>query len=436
MIKFPCHCGHKFEFDEEMAGRHVQCPDCGLLNDIPTLDDLRNMSEDGTYKLDAAPVIRDPEAFQTLHHVYTKDKTDAQGHDIDLRVTPEQVAAAGAPEIPLVASPGAPPVHPAPRYDPETGELIRELPVVNDQLPINPAAIPMARAALHYATADPARARHLGQPLLELFMPVNVVVMVCVLIAQLVEGTIPLALLLLLVMQVPSPLVGNVLFIPFPLLLICGVGVLAHYANVIEDTGPDERDELPRFLRNLSFREDIWRPFANFAAASILCFAPLFILRQYVSIETYRGLAVIVLLQLAGTAAFPLVLLTTTTSGSYLNLRPDRLLGTLRVIGKFYIWLVGVLLLTELCYTAGLITTALNTYLLFSQTHSSSWLTFGPLAYSLMCAGIYLMHYFCWEMGLAYRRNHHRFPWVLQRHIPGPAAPTASSRVPLPDDMR
>lgn len=434
MIKFPCRCGHKFEFEEEMAGRQVQCPVCGLLNDIPTLDDLRNMSEDGTYKLDAAPVIRDPEGFEKLHHVYTKDKTDAYGRDIDLRVTPEEISAAGAPEIPLVAHGSTPPKHAAPRYDPETGQLIRELPVLNDEPPVNPASIPIAKTALHYATTDRARPLHMARPLLELFQPVNVVVMAFVLIAQMLAGTIPLALLLVLLYQ--SLMIGFVLLLPFPLLLICGWGVLAHYANVIEDIGPDDRDELPRFLRNLSFREDIWHPFCNFAVASILCFGPMFVLRQYLSIQTYSGLAVILLLELAGTVAFPVVLLTTTTSGSLLNLRPDRLLETARIIGKFYFWLVGVLLLTEACYSTGLLTTAINTFILISRARTKSWLAFGPLAYSALCAGIYLMHYFCWELGLVYRRDHHRFPWVLQRHIPREAAPTASSRVPLPDDIR
>jgi hypothetical protein len=434
MIKFPCHCGHSFQFEDEMAGRQVQCPDCGRLNDIPSFDDLRSMSEDGTYKLDAAPALHEPGMFEKLHHVYTKDKVDANGQEIDLRVTPEEVAAAGEPPIPLAPQGTARPLITAPRYDPETGELIRELPILNDQAPINPASIPMAQAALHYATGQGSRAHHLARPLLELFMPVNVVVMVFVLVAQVVSGTIPLALLLLLIG--PGPMVAYIMLLPFPLLLLCGAGVLAHYSNVIEDIGPDDRDELPRFLRNLSIREDIWRPFANFAAASFLCFGPLFILWHFVEYWTWRGLLASLPLQLAASAAFPVVLLTTTTSGSILNLRPDRLLGTVRVIGAFYLWLVGALLLTELFYAAGLATTALNAFAVILGASSKSWIFFGPLAYTILCGAIYLMHYFCWQLGLVYRREHHRFPWVLQRHIPRAAAPTAHSRVPLPEDMR
>ena len=32
-------------------------------------------------------------------------------------------------------------------------------------------------------------------------------------------------------------------------------------------------------------------------------------------------------------------------------------------------------------------------------------------------AGVYLMHYFMWYLGLMYRSHHDQFPWVLQRHI-------------------
>jgi hypothetical protein len=31
--------------------------------------------------------------------------------------------------------------------------------------------------------------------------------------------------------------------------------------------------------------------------------------------------------------------------------------------------------------------------------------------------GIYLFHFACWHLGLLYRANHERFPWILQRHV-------------------
>jgi hypothetical protein len=288
MIKFPCHCGHQFTFEDDMAGRQVQCPDCGRLNDIPSLDDLRNISEDGTYKLDSAPALQEPGRFQRLHHVYARQKTDALGEEIDLRVTPEEIAAAGAPEIPLVAAGSTPPPPVAPRYDPETGERIRELPVLHDHPPENPANIPMAKTALDYAMRNRARPTQLLRPLLELFMPVNLIVMLFVLIAQVIAGTIPLAVLFItLTMGVTAMLL---VFLVLPLLLVCGVGVVAHYANVIEDIGPDDRDELPRFLRNMSIREDVWRPCVNFMAALICCFWPVLVLWHFDPTSHWSGL--------------------------------------------------------------------------------------------------------------------------------------------------
>jgi hypothetical protein len=38
------------------------------------------------------------------------------------------------------------------------------------------------------------------------------------------------------------------------------------------------------------------------------------------------------------------------------------------------------------------------------------------VAYSLLIIGIYLMHYFCWLLGLEWRRRHADFGWVLQEH--------------------
>jgi hypothetical protein len=30
------------------------------------------------------------------------------------------------------------------------------------------------------------------------------------------------------------------------------------------------------------------------------------------------------------------------------------------------------------------------------------------------------MHFFSWQLGLLYRHNHEKFPWVLQRFVPEP----------------
>lgn len=54
MIRFSCRCNHPFQLDKSEAGGLAQCPKCGRLNDVPTLSDLPNLAEDGTYQLDAA----------------------------------------------------------------------------------------------------------------------------------------------------------------------------------------------------------------------------------------------------------------------------------------------------------------------------------------------------------------------------------------------
>ena len=40
MISFACRCKHRFSLPDDQAGGIIQCPDCGRLNDVPTLDDL------------------------------------------------------------------------------------------------------------------------------------------------------------------------------------------------------------------------------------------------------------------------------------------------------------------------------------------------------------------------------------------------------------
>lgn len=41
--------------------------------------------------------------------------------------------------------------------------------------------------------------------------------------------------------------------------------VLAHYGNVIDETGREARDELPRPFRDLSWADDLWGPFYRMA---------------------------------------------------------------------------------------------------------------------------------------------------------------------------
>jgi hypothetical protein len=35
----------------------------------------------------------------------------------------------------------------------------------------------------------------------------------------------------------------------------------------------------------------------------------------------------------------------------------------------------------------------------------------------VLLASVYVLHFFCWHLGMLYRANHATFPWLAQRHI-------------------
>src|SRR5439155_7704203 len=123
MIKFPCHCNHTFVVDDDKAGGTIQCPQCGRLNDIPSLSDLEHIERDGTFKIEAPIIESEEDRLEKLRRAFARGTTDDEGKEIDLRPSIHDVRKAGSIEIPLAlrdqVMPGAP------KYDPETGELIR-----------------------------------------------------------------------------------------------------------------------------------------------------------------------------------------------------------------------------------------------------------------------------------------------------------------------
>jgi hypothetical protein len=145
-----------------------------------------------------------------------------------------------------------------------------------------------------------------------------------------------------------------------------------------------------------------------------------------------------------GLVFFPVVVLTTITSGSLLNLRPDRLLGTIAQIGPRYAYLVLLYPVAMGIYYLGIYTTfwhAMSVYFFVTSRtalHSvapKSWFDSLGAAYEMLIVGIFLMHYFAWLVGLAYRAGHEKFPWVYrqrQRMLPGINAPRYSKPVPAP----
>ena len=121
-----------------------------------------------------------------------------------------------------------------------------------------------------------------------------------------------------------------------------------------------------------------------------------------------------------GTFIFPAVLLTSATSGTVLNLRPDRPWRMIGILGVRYFLLVAVFIATLMVYLVGMIGVSRLAIKGFPR-----FLTDWPQNYLLLIAGIYLVHYFCWTLGLIWRGWHKEFPWVLQYyHAPPPVLPS------------
>lgn len=408
MITFPCKCGHAFNLTEDQAGGMTQCPRCGLLNDVPSLNDLAGMSADGTFNLDEVPTITDGFTLADLHKAFTPHTTDASGQEKDLRQ--------GEAHFRSVGTFG--PLEPeriAPKYDPGTGELIRPLELRQDQPrpvlsmddpaanPAHPSAMPVR--SLGYAVGDARKQASPLAPLLELFMAANAIVMFFVFLFTVIAG---LASVVLAFYSAAFDLPLYILNVPVWLLL-------AHYACVIEDIGPDGRDELPRPMRNLSVGEDLWRPFLHVILAGAICYFPAILAGSPgLPLGPSRGI-IIFLLELAGSLFMPAALLTSVTSGTIANLRPDRVLAVISLCGGQYLLSVVAYLLT--------MATALFAFLapavLPMNPNNPLVKKMGEpyVLLPLLAISVYFAHFFCWHLGMMYRAHHEEFPWVLQRHI-------------------
>lgn len=405
MIDFPCHCGHKFSVGEDMAGGMLQCPQCGRLNDVPLLSDLQHLSEDGTYNLELLPEAPEEDRVSELTRLYRKGRTDDQGEEIDLRPTMQDIYNAGGEVIPLepvadddrTASAGAPP-----KYDPLTGELIVPVDV---QAPAKPPPAPpiASRPALAYGSADGAAgALAPVRILLELFRPVNVVVMLFVCAAHVLIGFIFFLLAagaLLIIVLLPALIMA----------------IIAHYGNVVDETGPAGHDELPTPLRGLNWHDDLWGPFRDWMLAMLLCYGPALAMLIFPPPQQHIAIVLTLTLAAAGTVAAPAALLTALTSGTIFNLRPDRLLGVIFKCGLNYVVLVMLWAAIIAIYFWSLLASVWAIAALFGLGWASIYLRPILLAPMLLSA-IYLTHYFCWYLGLMYRAHHGDFPWVYQRH--------------------
>lgn len=391
MIRFSCRCGHKIEVDDDQAGGDVQCAGCGLLNTVPTLSDISGLDSDGGYKIDDDAPTGSPseERLRTLHRAFTRNTTAGDGTEIDLRATVDDLVLAG--DIPLADEvPNA-----RPRYDPVTGELIRPLELKPHTTP--PAdEIPMAKAAITYAASTPRATSLVGAAAL-LTSPGNLAVLgVMFLLHLFMQGVMIVATMFIFVA------IFGIFFV---------FGVIGHLANVIDEIGPRDMDELPRPFRDLQIGEDMWHPFVHVVTAFGVCLAPALYVLFKVPLPPKALLPAMAILIGIGMIAWPAVLITTSTSGTVLNLRPDRVLGVARAGWASYIGLVVLGIVSFVTYLVGYFASMIGIFKI-----NEPWWMKSYFAYPLLCLGIYLMHLFAWQCGLYYREYHHAFDWLYQRH--------------------
>src|SRR5205814_1149982 len=114
------------------------------------------------------------------------------------------------------------------------------------------------------------------------------------------------------------------------------------------------------------------------------------------------------------------VFLTTTTSGSLINLSPDRVLRVMSEIGiGAYTLCAGLWFVSLVSYTAGIYASFLTIYKMFFMPGTlPSWMNV-PIwvGYPMLVLGMFVMHGFCWYLALQYRRHHEAFGWAFQKHI-------------------
>lgn len=414
MIRFACRCSQFVEVPDDMAGLSTQCPKCGLLLDIPSLSDAGAIDVDGTYRLDSRPKPKINEHLQELTTVYYPGRKRADGTEIDLRGTVQPAIPPPSPP-PSADSPPPTPVE-RPKYDPETGELVIPVDINQPVAPVHYSNLPTAGRVINYSTnttehIQPAIA-NLGV-FSRLFEPVNLIVLGLVLLMH-------MALVLLIVFT-------DYIIVIFAAPILLAMLLIGHYALLIEEIGPNDLDELPRPLRNVHLYDDFLSPFLRMVCSLLLSYWPSLVViivivvawaggKQFPFLDTYN---LHIALFLIGSFFFPAIILTICTSGNIVNLRPDRVLGTIRCIGLRYL---AIILLWMLAITTCIVGQAV---VLFNWFISISTPTGTPIpliarpfiAYPLLALGVYLLHAFSWILGLEYRRTHSNYPWVLQHHI-------------------
>jgi hypothetical protein len=429
MIKFRCLCSALIEVGDDFAGMSLQCPKCRRLVDVPTLSDLPSLSEDGSFKIDELKLRNEADRLSDLQRVYAPGRVDEHGNEKDLR---EQFHQDDSPiemaDDDVLEVINEEPV--APKYDPVTGELVRAVELRNEPVKFDPNSIPMAKAVINYAQGDDTREFSGWRIIPAMFRYENLFVILIILFVH----------VFLQLMMAP---VAAGMLIVLPGLIVLIAALLGHYANVIEDIGFEGKDELPRPLRDASLYDDIWRPFINMCLAIMVCYGPAVFYHRFPPMYAVAYLGTVLIV---GTIGFPAVLLTTTSSGTVINLAPHKLLRVITASGVKYLFAVILWVATAVVYLVGMIGILWPlAKLLTSLTGSVSNILL-PLvfAYPVLMLGIAMAHGLCWYLGLIYRAHHDQFDWYLQQHqrrgemirspsgvlVPAPNKPIAPRKPP------
>jgi hypothetical protein len=401
MIDFACQCGQRFSMPEDRAGTEFQCPKCRRLVDVPTLSEITGIRPDGTYIMDSNDT--DPavahQRFTDFVQAFGRETHTEDGFEKDLRLNDSQLENVG---VPAVDGSGKARVAP-PKYDPITGELLRPIelaPVPVQTVRPLPQVYQDAGRTLNYASqGSNTSIAKWSSVWLELFSAPNMMVMFFPFVCH-------------LFMQLCFMIIG--FLFPAGALFLAALALLAHYGAIPTSIGTDDKDELPRPLGSLNWHEDLWGPFCNLTASLLLCYAPAHFALRRLGL-TPEGVFIGGSIFACGTLLFPAVLLTMTTGGTMLNLRPDRVLGVIRVAGLYYIVLVAEWVAAAAIYVTSILALHGVTYMvLFTPKFKVVWWV--PVLIGLMI-GIYLTHLFLWHLGLLYRAKGAQFPWVLQQHV-------------------
>lgn len=402
MINFRCRCSHSFSVPDDQAGESLQCPQCGLLVDVPTLEELQAMEAEGTYTLlDLDLPIVDRTDVRNTPSIVSKDHTDR-------RLSLKEFLAIGTDEEDLLEikdeiKPGIP-KHP--KYDPETGELIRPMEIVK---PPPAPALTAEPAVLGYQVKKPGTGvPSIWMPYVAMFRLENL--LVCVIVTG-----------LWLSVTFMSGIHAIFSLLIFPVFLL----TIAHFANVVDETGPTGNDEIPRPLRGVNFYDDFIRPLGQVMFAYALASAPIVLFNLYVrhlSPLANIGLAVLFY------TLVPALLLTLITSGALNNLVPHRALSVIGASSWHY-WVVAALgYVATAVFGFATVWGASAGYTSLAMVSNGQAVPLGGtivpglphilevfLAPLAVFGAMYLLHVFAWQMGLMYRLHHERFAWVLQK---------------------